>query len=94
MIIGIIDWRSEKTVGFFAGVNPPEVTDTLKYNRAVAKLWFGYAVIFELFGLPFLFGKQNSPIFIITLIGTVFSTLGLAIVYTVIENKYRVRKRK
>ena len=94
IVIGIYDWRSEKPAGFFTGVKPPEVTDTVKYNHAVAKLWFSYAIIFELFGIPFLFGKQNSPVFIVTLIGSVFSTLGLAIGYTFIENKYRAKNRK
>ena len=45
--IGILDWRSEKAVGFFTGVKPPEVTDIRKYNHTVAVLWFvfGYKTI-------------------------------------------------
>ncbi|MCR5768805.1 MAG: hypothetical protein K6G45_09995 [Lachnospiraceae bacterium] len=93
IVIGIIDWRSKKPVGFFTGVKPPEVTDTIKYNRAVAKLWFVVAILFEILGIPFLFAKQNSPVYILTLVGTVFCMLGLAIGYTFIESKYRVKKR-
>ena len=53
--IGIWAWKSNKAVGFFSGVKPPEVSDARKYNHSVAVLWFAYAVLFELLGLPFLF---------------------------------------
>ena len=79
LIIGILSWKSEKPAGFFAGVEAPKVTDVKKYNHTVGLLWFVYAVLFELLGLPFLFYKQNSPVFILSLLGTVAITLGLVI---------------
>ena len=88
LVIGIVSWVSKKPAGFFAGVEPPKVTDVKKYNHAVAILWFVYGALFELLGLPFLSYKQNSPVFIITLLGTVAITLGLVIAYHFILNRF------
>jgi len=65
--IGIGGWKSNKAVGFFSGVKPPEVSDVRKYNHSVAVLWFAYAALFELLGIPFLFLKQNSAGFLLLL---------------------------
>jgi len=81
--------RAEKPVGFWANVNAPEVSDLKQYNREVSRLWAGYACIFELLGIPFLFLRQNSPLFLITGLGVVFSSLILMVMYTHIEAKYR-----
>lgn len=88
MAIGIISWRSKKPVGFFAGVKPPEVTDTVKYNHAVGKIWFVYAAVIELFGLPLLFMKRNSAGFAFLMLGVVAASVGLAVAYTIISTKY------
>ena len=87
--IGIWSYRSEKPVGFFTGTKPPEVTDVRKYNHAVGILWFAYAVLLELFGIPFLFLKQNSAAFIPVFLGTIAITIGLMVGYVAIEKKYR-----
>ena len=89
--IGILDWRSEKAVGFFTGVKPPEVTDVRKYNHAVAILWFVYAFLFELLGLPFLFLKQNSPGFLLCVLCVPLISILLMIAYAVILAKHRAR---
>ena len=88
LVIGIVSWISKKPAGFFAGVEPPKVTDVKKYNHSVAILWFVYGILFELLGLPFLSYKQNSPVFILTLLGTVAITLGLVIAYHFILNRF------
>ncbi len=87
--IGLWSRKSEKAVGFFSNTKPPEVTDTVKYNKAVSVIWFAFATIFELLGLPLLFLKQNSPLFIIVVLGTVFLVIGIVIAYIRIEGKYR-----
>ena len=87
--IGIWSWKSKKPAGFYAGVEPPKVKNVRKYNHAVAFMWFAYAILFELLGLPFLFQKQNSPMFILTILGVVAITIALAIVYNRILAKYR-----
>ena len=87
--IGIWAWNSKKAVGFFAGVKPPKVKDFRKYNHSVAKLWFVYTILFELLGLPLLFFEQNSPVFILIGIGVPFISIGLAIGYTLLLNKYQ-----
>lgn len=87
--IGIIAWRSKNAVGFFAGVKPPEVNDVVKYNHSVGTLWFVYALLFELLGVPLLFLKQNSAGFIIPILGVVFITLGLVVTYSLVIAKNR-----
>ena len=89
LVIAIVDLRSEKPVGFYTGVKPPEVTDVKKYNRAVSTIWFVYFGVFELLGLPLLFYEQNSPIFIIPILGVVFLSIGIIIAYNAVLNKYK-----
>ena len=87
--IGIWSYRSEKPVGFFTGAKPPEVKDAKKYNHDVGILWFAYAVLLELFGIPFLFLEQNSAGFILVYLGTIVISIGLMVGYVVIEKKHR-----
>ena len=87
--IGMWSYRSEKPVGFFTGTKPPDVKDVRKYNHAVGILWFSYAVLLEILGIPFLFLKQNSAGFIPVFLGTIAITIGLMVGYVVIEKKYR-----
>ena len=90
--IGIWTWRSDKAAGFFAGTKPPEVTDIRKYNHSVAVLWFAYAVLFELLGLPLLFLKQNSAGFLGSILGVPVISIALMIVYHRILRKYEKKK--
>lgn len=87
--IGIWSRKSEKPAGFWANVKAPEVNDVKKYNNAVSVIWFVFAVIFEMLGLPLLFFEQNSPVFLVVLVGTIFLIIGIMIAYTMVENKYR-----
>lgn len=87
--IGIWSYRSENPVGFFTGTKPPEVKDVKKYNHAVGILWFSYAVLLELFGIPFLFLEQNSAGFIPVFLGTIVISIGLMVGYVIIEKKNR-----
>ena len=87
--IGIWSWNSKKAVGFFAGVNPPKIKDVRKYNHSVAVLWFVYAVLFELLGLPLLFYEQNSAVFLLPGLGIPFISIGLMIAYTLMVNKHK-----
>ncbi len=87
-VIGIRCRSSKRAVGFFANSPPPEVRDIAGYNRAVSSLWLGAALIFELFGVPFLFLKQNSPLFLFPVLGCVFWSIGLIITYLRILDRY------
>lgn len=93
LIVGIGIWtrRSEKPAGFYSGVKPPEVSNVRQYNRAVSVLWFAYAALFELTGIPFLLLKQNSGGFIWSILGVVFITIALPVIYNRILSKYRKR---
>ena len=88
--IGVSAWISKNPVGFFTGVKPPKVKDTKKYNRSVAALWFVYAILIEICGIPLLFLEQNSVGFIPVILGVVVITIALSIVYLQIEKKYRL----
>ncbi|MBR4144434.1 MAG: hypothetical protein IKU06_03110 [Lachnospiraceae bacterium] len=89
--IGVWDWNSKTAVGFYSGVKPPEVTDVRKYNHSVAILWFVYAILFTLLGLPLMLAEQNSPGVIFAALGVVFITIGLVVAYSVILAKYEAR---
>lgn len=89
LIIAIVDFRSEKPVGFYTGVKPPEVSDVKKYNRAVGIIWLVYFAVFELLGLTLLFYEQNSPAFIIPILGVVFLTIGIIVAYNMVLAKYK-----
>lgn len=90
LIIGIHTWFSKSAAGFFAGTDPPKVKNVKSYNRAVAVLWFGYALCFEALGVPLLFLKQNSPLFLISLFGVVFLSILLAVLYHVILSRHHI----
>lgn len=90
--IGLWAWKSDKAVGFYTGTKPPEVTDVRKYNRSVGILWFVYAGLFELLGLPFLFLKQNAAGFLWVVLGVVVISIGLMIVYSRILRIYEQKK--
>ena len=86
---GFWSWNSGKAAGFYSGVKPPEVKDVRKYNHSVAVLWFVYALLFWLLGIPLLFLKQNSALFLLSILGTVAISLALVIAYQKILQKYR-----
>lgn len=92
LVIGILARKSDKAVGFYTGVKQPEVSDVRKYNRSVSVLWFVYAILFELLGLPLLFLKQNSAGFLLSILGVPVISIALMIAYNRILAKYRVKK--
>lgn len=89
VIFGVSARKSKEAVGFFSGVKPPEVKDVKAYNYAVSRLWFIFALLYEILGVPFLFFKQNSPYFVIIMILIMPLIIGMVVVYLRIEGKYR-----
>ena len=87
--LGIWAWNARTPVGFFAGVEPPKVTDVRKYNRAVAWLWFGYAGLMELIGSLLFLIKEKPAAFLFLILGTAAAAILLALIYMRIERKYR-----
>ena len=84
--------KKAKPFGFWANVKTPPVEDVKGYNRALGKLWCVYGILFILIGLPLL-GGQNSPLIFLSMLGTIFITIGAMIAYTVgIEPRYRKKK--
>ena len=94
IVMGIycIKSRKAKPFGFWANAEAAPVEDVKGYNRALGILWCVYGVLFMLIGLPLLDG-QNSGMLIITMLGTMFISIGAMVVYVVgIEAKYRKKK--
>jgi len=92
--MGIYDISSKKAkpFGFWANAEVASIEDVKGYNRALGILWCVYGVLFVLIGLPLLAG-QNSGSIIISMLGTMFISIGAMIAYVVgIEPKYRKKK--
>lgn len=89
--IGVKCGRSKVPVGFFANVETTQVENVEKYNKAVSKLWFVTATIYEIMGIPLLFLEQNSLYFIPIVFGVMFEMIVMMVVYLKIEAKYRVK---
>ena len=91
IIMGIYCIKSKKAkpFGFWANAEVIQVKDVKGYNRALGILWCVYGVLFTFIGLPLLSG-QNSGLMIVTMLGTMFISIGAMVVYVVgIEGKYR-----
>ena len=88
--MGVFSMKAKKPVGFWANTEKPKnIKDVKKYNQAMGKLWFTYAILLFLFGLPLAFCEQNSPVVFLTVVGTAFSTIFLMVFYVLrIESKY------
>lgn len=89
VVIGIVNWRSKIEVGFFTGVKPGKKKDIVGYNHAVAKIWFFYAAVLEIIGIPLLFIKQNSIMAVVMILAVVALTIGITVVYVNIDAKYK-----
>lgn len=90
-IIGIVSWKSKMPVGFFSNIKSPEtseIADVKGYNHAVARIWFVFAAVMALLGLPLLAG-QNSPLVMITVIGSLWLCIAICVMYMRVEKKYR-----
>lgn len=89
VLIGISTWRKKDEAGFFTGVKPPKMKDITAYNHAVAKIWFVFAALYELAGIPLGFIEQNSPIALLIVGIVVLLIIGMMIAYMKVEQKYR-----
>ncbi len=89
VVIGIVNWRSKTEVGFFTGVEPGKKKDIVGYNHAVAKIWFFYAAVLEMIGLPFVVIPQNSIMAVVVMLAVVLLTIGIMIIYVKVDAKYK-----
>ena len=94
IVMGIYCLKSKRVqpFGFWANAEVKPVEDVKGYNRALGILWCVYGILFTLIGLPLLDG-QNSVLIIITMLGTMFISIGAMVAYVVgIESKYCKKK--
>lgn len=91
VVIGISCLHSKESVGFFTFMKSPQISDenVKNYNHAVSILWFIFAALLEIIGLPLLFFKQNSPIFMLVAFGCIALVIALMIAYLRIETHYK-----
>ena len=87
--IGISCRKSREAVGFFTGCKPPVIENVEQYNKAVSKLWFVSAGVYEIMGVPLLFLEQNSLLFVPIIFGVVLGFIVMMVVYLRIEAKYK-----
>lgn len=87
--IGISCRKSNEAVGFFTGCKPPVIENVEQYNKAVSKLWFVSAGVYEIMGVPLLFLEQNSLLFVPIIFGVVLGFIVMMVVYLRIEAKYK-----
>lgn len=87
--IGISCRKSNEAVGFFTGCKLPTIENVERYNKAVAKLWFVAAGIYEIMGVPLLFLEQNSLLFVPIIFGVVIGLIAMMVAYLRIETKYK-----
>ena len=91
VVMGIYEMNSKKAkpFGFWANAKTVQIEDVKGYNRALGILWCVYGVLFVLVGLPLL-GEENSGMMILSILGTMFISIGAMVTYVVgIEPKYR-----
>lgn len=88
--IGITIRKSNIPVNLFTFGDAPKVNDIKRYNKAVSNLWLVFTILFEIIGISLLFIKQNSPFIILIVLGVVFLVIGMMVMHTKIESKYRV----
>lgn len=89
VVIGIIAWNKKEPMGFWAQAEPPKVKNVKAYNRAVAKIWFFFAVGMFLLGLPLIIGGQNSPLIVLSILGSMFLSILICVIYIFVEKKYK-----
>lgn len=87
--IGISCRKSHAAVGFFTFVKPPIVENVEHYNKAVSILWITAACLLEVIGIPILFLKQNSPLFVLMVFEVMIWLIGIMIAYLKIEAKHK-----
>lgn len=94
--IGIFVWNTkrDKAIGFWANAKPFPVKNVKEYHRALGKLWCVYGAVFIFLGFPLLAG-QNSPYALISIIGVLWETIIVMILYvTKIETKYKKNSKR
>ena len=97
LVMGIVQFRSRRPVGFWAGVEPPsseQVTDVRAYNRKHGVMWLMYGIGLAVF---FISGCIiDSSGLVSTLIGVIWSVGGIFVMmvyHSYLESRY-VKKVK
>ncbi|MBE6037818.1 MAG: hypothetical protein E7218_01275 [Anaerofustis stercorihominis] len=91
ILIGISFRNSKKQIQPWANTTIKIKEEYIKqYNKETGNLFIKYAVLLVLAAVPMLFDmRQNSPMAVITILVTVFSSIYLAYGLVRLQNKYK-----
>lgn len=82
--------KADKPFGFWANAEQFKVKNVKGYNKALGKLFIVFGIVTGALGLPILFGGQNSPLILLSVVGMMFEVIVIMAVYTLaIEKKYK-----
>ena len=89
--LGPYSFFAKTPTGFWANAEMFQVTDIKRYNRAMAKLFCAFGIVFILLGLPLLFG-QDTVWILFSIVGVMVEVIASMVIYTLgIEKKYKAR---
>lgn len=86
--IGVYDLHAKKQVGFWSNFKEPEMRDVPGYNRAVGRLFLGFAAVFELIGI-LIARAGDSPLTFLLVFAVPAEVIGMILLYLRIERKYK-----
>ena len=86
--IGVYDLRARKQVGFWSNFKESEMRDVRGYNRAVGRLFLGFAAVFELIGI-LIFLAGDSPLIFLLILAVPAEVIALILLYIRIEQNYK-----
>lgn len=91
LALGLYSFFAKTPTGFWANAEMFQVTDIKRYNRAMAKLFCAFGIVFILLGLPLLFG-QDTVWILFSIVGVMVEVIASMVIYTLgIEKKYKAR---
>ncbi len=88
--LGIRSFFLKEPMVFWANAQMFEVNDVKKYNYAVGKMFFLYGIVLIFLGVPLLFLEKNPAWIFLSVVGIMFESITLMVVYSmIIEKKYK-----
>ena len=95
LILGIIQYRSDKPANFYSGgdgIKPEEISDISAWNHRHGIMWIIYGLVILVTGVLGIF-TDNEILTIILLFGGSLVPIPFMVVYHhKLEKKYRIRK--
>lgn len=94
IIIGMVQYRSKKTVGFYTGEKPPkaeDITDVKAWNHGHGKLFIGYGISLMISYLTNLFLSEVASTCVMLLVA-IGGIIVMCICHSKLQTKYLKKK--